>query len=393
MADNSEHTLSSRHVSRMSQSEIQERARKRLRSSSTSGGQGMTVVPRFSVVIGLEGFHPIASSSPPQPFKASSAAVDVGKVSAASAKKRPAEKNPVEDTVITLPPSFLGDEEAFVIWPFADRLILPTTYRRYHEVDPLPVASDAAELSLRASQAALAVLRQCSLLCDEVTNARQLATTAKKAAVSWEAKWEAAEKKVVDLAAVVKAKGDQLKGKDKQLADAAKDLEKVKGELASTTEELDGLRSLYDALQEEAKDVEALAIWRTRAQMMYSCLIGETSIWPCQKEVDDYLANGGTMADLSVPVVDSEELAKTADTASTEATKVDTALLVENVPVPGQEGEVLAVEREGEALVVVPQGEALDVASVEVPVVTDVVVPPEQESEQEIVASTQEEGM
>ncbi|XP_056683160.1 uncharacterized protein [Spinacia oleracea] len=160
MADNSEHTLSSRPVSRMSQSEIQERARKRLRSSSTSGGRGMTVVPRFSaigssaetpVVIGAEGFHPIASSSPPQPFKASSAAVDVSKVSTSSAKKRPVETDPVEETVITLPPSFLGDEEASVIWPFADRLILPTTYRRYHEVDPLPVASDAAELSLRVS--------------------------------------------------------------------------------------------------------------------------------------------------------------------------------------------------------------------------------------------------
>ncbi|XP_056698614.1 uncharacterized protein [Spinacia oleracea] len=182
MADNSEHTLSSRPVSRMSQSEIQERARKRLRSSSTSGGQSMTVVPRFSaigssadtpVVIGVEGFHPIASSSPPKSFKASSTAVDVGKVSTASAKKCPAEKSSVEDTVITLPPSFLGDDETTVIWPFADRLILPTTYQRYHEVDPLPVASDAAELSLRASQAALAVRRQCSLLCDEVTNARK----------------------------------------------------------------------------------------------------------------------------------------------------------------------------------------------------------------------------
>ncbi|XP_056694989.1 uncharacterized protein [Spinacia oleracea] len=397
MADNSEHTLSSRPVSRMSQSEIQERARKRLRSSSTSGGRGMTVVPRFSaigssaetpVVIGAEGFHPIASSSPPQPFKASSAAVDVSKVSTSSAKKRPVETDPVEDTVITLPPSFLGDEEASVIWPFADRLILPTTYRRYHEVDPLPVASDAAELSLRASQAALAVRRQCSLLCDEVTNARQLMATAKKAAASWEAKWKAAEKKVVDLAAVIKAKGDQLKGKDKQLADVAKDLEKVKEELTSTTEELDGLRSLYDALQEEAKDVEALAIWRTRAQMMYSCLIGETSLWPCQKEVDDYLANGGTMADLSVPVVDSEELAKTADTASTEATEVDAALLVVSAPVPDQEGEVLAVGCEEEALAVVSQDETVDVASVEVPV-----VPPEQEPEQEVVVSTQEEGM
>ena len=231
----------------------------------------------------------------------------------------------------------------------------------------------------------MAVRRQCSLLCDEVTNARQLTATAKKAAASWEAKWKAAEKKVVDLAAVVKAKGDQLKGKDKQLADVAKDLEKVKEELTSTTEELDGLRSLYDALQEEAKDVEALAIWRTRAQMMYSCLIGETSLWPCQKEVDDYLANGGTMADLSVPVVDPEELAKTADTASTEATEVDAALLVVSAPVPDQEGEVLAVGCEEEALVVVSQDETLDVASVEVPVVTDVVVPPEQESEQEVV--------
>ncbi|KNA17564.1 hypothetical protein SOVF_078400 [Spinacia oleracea] len=278
-------------------------------------------------------------------------------------------------------PSFLGDDETAVTCPFADRLILPTTYRRYHEVDPLPVASDAAEHSLWASQAALAVRRQCSLLCDEVTNARKLAATAKKAAVLWEAKWKAAEKKVVDLAAVVKAKGDQLKGKDDQIADTTKDLEKVKGELASTTEELDGLRSLYDALQEEAKDVEALAIWRTRAHMMYSCLIGEISVWPCQKEVDDYLANGGTMANLSVPVVDSEELAKTADTASTEAMEVDAALSAENVPVSGQEGEVLAVQHEGEASVVAPQGEALDVASVEVPVVTDVVVPPEQESE------------
>ncbi|XP_056694885.1 uncharacterized protein [Spinacia oleracea] len=246
MADNSEHTLSSRPVSRMSQSEIQERARKRLRSSSTSGGRGMTVVPRFSaigssaetpVVIGAEGFHPIASSSPPQPFKASSAAVDVSKVSTSSAKKRPVETDPVEDTVITLPPSFLGDEEASVIWPFADRLILPTTYRRYHEVD-------------------------------------------------------------------------------------------------------------------------------------------------------DYLANGGTMADLSVPVVDSEELAKTADTASTEATEVDAALLVVSAPVPDQEGEVLAVGCEEEALAVVSQDETVDVASVEVPV-----VPPEQEPEQEVVVSTQEEGM
>ncbi|XP_056691026.1 uncharacterized protein [Spinacia oleracea] len=100
MADTSEHTLSSRPVSRMSQSEVMERARKRLRSTAAAGGQSssavsgsraMSVVPRHSkigaspdmpVVIGGEGFHPIASLSPPKPFKApSTAAVTIGSVS------------------------------------------------------------------------------------------------------------------------------------------------------------------------------------------------------------------------------------------------------------------------------------------------------------------------
>ncbi|XP_056698189.1 uncharacterized protein [Spinacia oleracea] len=168
MADTSEHTLSSKPVARMSQSEMMERARKRLRStaaggqssSAVSGSRAMPIVPRHSkigaspetpVVIGVEGFHPIASSSPPKPFKELSTAVDVGKVPAASAKKCPAEKSSVEDTIISLPPRFLGDGEAAVVWPYADRLILPSTYHRYNEVEPLSVASDAGELSLRVS--------------------------------------------------------------------------------------------------------------------------------------------------------------------------------------------------------------------------------------------------
>ena len=140
-----------------------ERARKRLRSNSNAGGQGgqaMPLVPRYSkigaspetpVVIGGEGFHPLSSSSPPRPFQVSSTAVAATRPPAASAKKRPADKGSVEDTVVTLPPNFLGDGEDAVVWPHADRLILPSTYQRYHEVVPLSVASDAAELSLRVS--------------------------------------------------------------------------------------------------------------------------------------------------------------------------------------------------------------------------------------------------
>lgn len=82
----------------MSHAEMMERLRKRLRSSATSGGESLSVVacyskigasPKTPVVIGGKGFHPIASSSPPKPFKASSSAVSLGKSPAASTKKLP----------------------------------------------------------------------------------------------------------------------------------------------------------------------------------------------------------------------------------------------------------------------------------------------------------------
>ncbi|XP_056690295.1 uncharacterized protein [Spinacia oleracea] len=388
MANTSENTLSSKPVSRMSQSEMMERARKRLRSNSNAGGQGgqaMPLVPRYSkigaspetpVVIGGEGFHPLSSSSPPRPFQVSSTAVAATRPPAASAKKRPADKSSVEDTVITLPPNFLGDGEDAVVWPHADRLIFPSTYQRYHEVVPLSVASDAAELSLRASQAALAVRRQCSLLCDELISSKNQVAMAKKAATSWEGKWMASEKKLVDLAAAVKSKDEQLKGKDDQIADASKELERVKGELASTVEEMQGLRILYDALQEEFKDCEALAVWRTRAQMMFSCLKGEVSLWPCQKEVDDYLANGGTLEELSVPVVDADELAMEADTAGTNGADADVAPLVEDVSSVDREGEASMEQGEGDVPVVAPPEVDLADATVNVdmPPISDQVV-------------------
>ena len=152
---------------------------------------------------------------------------------------------------------------------------------------------------------------------------------------------------------------------------------------------MEGLQSLYDALQEEIKDCEALAIWRARAQMMYSHLIGETSIWPCQKEVDDFLANGGTMAEFSVPVVDVDELAKTADTASTGAIVASVAPLVEDVSAAQQEEGAPIMQQEGDVPVVAPQEETLEKDSTEMMDVVGVVVPSEQE--EEIPASTQEE--
>ena len=73
--------------------------------------------------------------------------------------------------------------------------------------------------------------------------------------------------------------------------------------------------------------------------MMYSCLIGETSIWPCQREVDEFLASGGTIAELEVPVVDVDELTVEADTAGTAVADVDATPLVEDVPTTEQGGK------------------------------------------------------
>ncbi|KNA07343.1 hypothetical protein SOVF_172850 [Spinacia oleracea] len=120
---------------------------------------------------------------------------------------------------------------------------------------------------------------------------------------------------------------------------------------------MEGLKSLYDALQEEFKGCEALAIWRTRTQMMYSYLIGETSIWPAQKEVDDYLANGATMEELAVPVVDVGDIDDTANTEVIEAQSVEDAPVSlttqeeEGAPIIAPQDEN---EEEGEAAVAAP---------------------------------------
>lgn len=143
----------------MSATEMMERARKRLRSSTASGGQRLSLVacyskigvsPETPVVISGEGFHPIASMSPPKPFKASALSLD--KFPANSAKKFPAELTSAVDNInISLPPNFLGDGDAPVVWLYDDRLMLPSTYRRYREETPMATASGAAELSLRVS--------------------------------------------------------------------------------------------------------------------------------------------------------------------------------------------------------------------------------------------------
>lgn len=132
---------------------------KRLRSSTTSGGQYMSVFPRYPkidaspetiVVIGGEGFHPIALSSPPKPFRTSALSLD--KLPAESAKKFLAEsKSAIKNVNISLTPNLLGDGDVYVFWSYDDRLMLPSTYQRYHQATPMATVSGAIQLSLRVS--------------------------------------------------------------------------------------------------------------------------------------------------------------------------------------------------------------------------------------------------
>lgn len=214
----------------------------------------------------------------------------------------------------------------------------------------------------------MAAYKYCMQLCDDLADADKLVASTKKAALSWESKLKVAEKKVTDLTAAVRVKDEQLKAKDDQITNVTKEVEEARGELASKTTEMEGLMSLHDASQEEFKDCELLAVMRTRAQMMYSHLIGETSIWSCQKEADDYLACGGTMEELAVPVVDVGK--EVVDTTGTEAAE-------ENVNQPALDVHVTpAVHEEGEAPVDAPQEETLEKETTEVVTTVDTIVPP-----------------
>lgn len=89
---------------------------------------------------------------------------------------------------------------------------------------------------------------------------------------SWESKWKVAEKKAVDLATSLKVKDDQIRAMKKEVEDA-------KSKLAVQATEMEGLKGLYEACQEELKVSEAVFVMRTRAQLMWQYLIGEASLW------------------------------------------------------------------------------------------------------------------
>lgn len=73
---------------------------------------------------------------------------------------------------------------------------------------------------------------------------------------------------MVDLTASVKAKDGKFKAKDDQIKDMKREVHDAR----------DKLKALYEAMQEEVKDYEALSVMRTRAQLMWLYLIGEASI-------------------------------------------------------------------------------------------------------------------
>lgn len=131
--------------------EMAERARRRLRSSTASGGQSLSLVARHPkigesvdapVVIGGDSFNPIAWSSHPKAFKMFA----LSRLHAESAKKFPTNSRFAVDNInISLPPNFLGDGDAFVVCPCRspdDAVDISTL---------MATSSDAAELSMRVS--------------------------------------------------------------------------------------------------------------------------------------------------------------------------------------------------------------------------------------------------
>lgn len=80
-----------------------------------------------------------------------------------------------------------------------------------------------------------------------------------------------------------------MKAKSDHVKIMKKEVEEVRANLERQVVELEGIRRLYQASQEEVKDCEAVFVTRTRAQLMWQYLNGESSVLDAHKEVDAYL--------------------------------------------------------------------------------------------------------
>lgn len=97
-------------------------------------------------------------------------------------------------------------------------------------------------------------------------------------------------------------------------------------------EALKSLQESYDALHEPKLDMEEELELKTRAHLLKEFLDGKSLTWEAQKEVDRFLAAGGSLADLGVGIK-ADVHDSTADSLGTTVVPNDD-VVVETTPFP-----------------------------------------------------------